>query len=348
MYPYLRNMFFKFDAEYAHTLAELYLRHLAPLPLINDWMASQFCYSCESLENEIEGLRFHNPVGLSAGFDKNAKMIESLSLMGFGFLELGSVTYASQAGNPKPRLFRFPQEKSLQNAMGFNNDGAMRIAERIGRVYPYKIPLWINLGKNKDAPDALKNYEDNLKVSKGVGDAFVFNLSSPNTPDLRDLQNESFVAELFAMANKHTSKPLFLKICPDNAIEATLKVCQSAIKAGAKGIIATNTTTDYSLLPSCRNYGGISGQALRNKSREVFYEIANAFFGKAILIASGGIADGEEAYSRIKMGASLIGVYSGLIFEGPSLCKNINKEIANLLRIDGFEHISEAIGVDVR
>lgn len=348
MYPLLRNVLFRFDAEFAHYLAEFYLKYLAPLPLLNDWMAKEFCYVDERLENEVLGLKFYNPVGLSAGFDKNAQMIEGLSLLGFGFLELGSITYSPQNGNPKPRIFRFIKEESLQNAMGFNNDGSFRIAERIAQTYPYKIPLWINLGKNKDSGNALKNYEDNLKVLKNLGDLFVFNISSPNTPNLRDLQNENFVNELFTMARSYTDKPLFLKICPDQMIEATLKVCQSAIDAGAKGIIATNTTTDYSLLPSHREYGGISGKALRNKSREIFYEIANAFFKQATLVASGGIFDGEEAYSRIKMGASLVEIYSALIFEGPSLCKKINQEMISLLKCDGFEHISEAIGVDIR
>lgn len=348
VYPFLRNVLFRFDAELTHHLAGFCLRHFAPLPFINDWMAKEFCYVDEALENEVLGLKFYNPVGLAAGFDKNAKMIEGLSLLGFAFLELGSVTHSPQSGNPKPRLFRFIKEESLQNAMGFNNDGSFKIAERIAQTYPYKTPLWINLGKNKDATDALKNYEENLKVLKNLGDLFVFNISSPNTPNLRDLQNENFVSELFAMARSYTDKPLFLKICPDNRIEATLRVCDSAINAGAQGLIATNTTTDYSLLPSHREYGGISGKALRNKSREVFYEIANAFLNKAVLVASGGIFDGEEAYSRIKMGASLVEVYSALIFEGPSLCKKVNQEIANLLRRDGFEHISEAIGVDIR
>lgn len=348
MYRYLRNVLFKFDPELDHCLVEFYLRHFAPLPLINDWMAEKFCYVDERLESEVAGLKFYNPVGLAAGFDKNSTMIEGLSLMGFGFLELGSITYEPQKGNPKPRVFRHVQEESLQNAMGFNNDGALKISERIAQYYPYQIPLFINLGKNKSAENALKNYEENLRVLKDLGDLYVFNVSSPNTPNLRDLQNESFVEELFLMARNHTSKPLFLKVCPDNAIDLTLRVCESAINSGASGIIATNTTIDYSLLDSPKAIGGISGRALRNKSREVFYEIAKAFFGKASLIASGGISDGEEAYSRIKMGASLVEIYSALIFNGPSICRRINQEILELLKADGFACISEAIGAEMR
>ena len=232
--------------------------------------------------------------------------------------------------------------------MGFNNDGATKIAQRIKEIYPFKIPIAINLGKNKTAEDALKNYEENLKTFENLGDFYVFNVSSPNTPNLRDLQNEEFVKELFAMARKHTDKPLFLKVCPDNQIQNTLKVCQSAIDGGANGIVATNTTMDYSLVQSPKSIGGISGRALRNKSREVFYEIAKAFFGKATLISVGGIFDGEEAYGRIKMGASLVEIYSALIFEGPSVIKKINQELALLLKQDGYNHISEAIGADIR
>ncbi|WP_027327032.1 dihydroorotate dehydrogenase (quinone) [Helicobacter pametensis] len=348
MYSIIKNVLFRFDPELDHRVVEFCLRHIAPLPIVSDWMASQFCYLDEALGVEVEGLKFANPVGLAAGFDKNATMIEGLSLMGFGFVELGSITLTPQSGNPKPRIFRFVQEESLQNAMGFNNDGSRMIAQRIAKLYPYRNPLVINLGKNKDATDALKNYEENLKVFKELGDAYVFNISSPNTPNLRDLQNEQFVKELFVMAREHTQKPLFVKICPDNAIDATLRVCESALSGGASGIIATNTTTDYSLLQNPKEIGGISGKALRNKSREVFYEISKEFFGKATLISSGGIFDGEEAYSRIKMGASLVEIYSALIFEGPSVCKRVNKDLQILLRADGFKNISEAIGVDIK
>lgn len=348
MYRYLRNVLFKFDPELDHRLVEFCLKRLAPLPIVNDWMAHQFCYFDDRLENELDGVRFYNPVGLAAGFDKNASMIEGLSLMGFGFMELGSITYDAQEGNPKPRVFRYVQEESLQNAMGFNNDGALKISERIARSYPFKIPLFINLGKNKSAENALQNYEDNLKMFKGLGDLYVFNLSSPNTPNLRDLQNESFVKDLFSMARSYTDKPLFLKVCPDNKIDSTLRVCESAVNSGANGIIATNTTIDHSLLNAPKPIGGISGRALRNKSREVFYEISKVFFKKATLIACGGISDGEEAYSRIKMGASLVEIYSALIFAGPSICKKINQEILELLKTDGFGHISEAIGVEMR
>lgn len=347
MYRYLRNVLFKFDPELDHRLVEFCLKNFATLPVVNDILANQFCYFDESLSQEVLGMNFYNPVGLAAGFDKNATMLEGLTLLGFGFAEVGSTTFLPQPGNPKPRIFRFVQEESIQNAMGFNNDGAVRIAERLKKIYPFQTPIAVNLGKNKTAEDALKNYEENLRIFQDLGDFYVFNVSSPNTPNLRDLQNESFVKELFTMARSYTNKPLFIKVCPDNKIENTLKVCESAIDCGANGIVATNTTMDYSLVQSPKNIGGISGRALRNKSREVFYEISKAFFNKAVLISVGGIFDGEEAYTRIKMGASLVEIYSALIFEGPSVVKKISQEVAKLLKQDGYNHISEAIGADI-
>nr|WP_199919377.1 dihydroorotate dehydrogenase (quinone) [Helicobacter enhydrae] len=347
MYGFLKNFIFRFDPEFDHRIAEFLLKNVVPLPLISDCVASQCCFFDESLRSEVLGLRFANPVGLSAGFDKNATMLKGLSTLGFGFAEVGSVTLQAQEGNPKPRIFRFADEESLQNSMGFNNDGAEVMMQRLKALRPFVLPLGVNLGKNKDAQDALSNFEQNLDKLQEVGDFFIFNLSSPNTPNLRDLQNEDFVAELFAMACAKTNKPLLLKICPDNEITHSLKVVEQAIKSGASGIVATNTTKDYSLLKAPKESGGVSGKALRNKSREVFYELAKAFFGKTTLIASGGIFDGEEAYDRIKMGASLVEVYSALIFEGPSVCARINQEILRRLKKDGFSNISEAVGVDL-
>ena len=349
MYKTLRNLLFKLDAESAHKLAETFLSHIAPKPLIQDLMVRNFCHHDEALANQICGLRFQNPIGMGAGFDKNATMIKGLATLGFGFLELGTITKRPQKGNPKPRLFRHIEEESIQNAMGFNNDGAKKIASRLKQNYPFALPLGVNLGKNKDIEqsDALKDYEGVLEEFLGLGDYFIFNLSSPNTPNLRDLQNESFVDELFCMARSHTDKPLFLKISPDMAVDSMLGVCEKAIAKGASGIIATNTTIDYSLLKAPKDIGGISGRALAGKSLEVFKILAQSFFKKTTLISVGGIHNATQAYERIRLGASLLQVYSALIFEGPALCKQINSELAELIKRDGFENISEVIGIDL-
>lgn len=347
MYENLKQVLFKLDAEKAHNIVEFFLRKVAPLPLVQDLLAWQFVKCDERLANTLDSVRFPNPVGVSAGFDKNATMLKGLGALGFGFIEVGTITQAPQSGNPKPRLFRFPQEHSLQNMMGFNNNGVSKIAKRLQKLYPLCLPIGANIGKNKiiAQSDSLQNYENTLLEVLDLADYFVFNVSSPNTPKLRDLQNKGFVASLFKMARKHTQKPIFLKISPDMHTDDMLEVIESAIKHGCSGIIATNTSIDYSLLKGAKSEGGISGEALKERSREVFESIAKEFFGKTLLISSGGIDSADEAYERIKMGACLVQIYTGLVYQGPSLPRRINEGILARMQADGFAHISEAIGV---
>lgn len=349
MYKKIRKVLFKIDPEKAHSLVEFFLKYIANQPIIQDLMAKNFCYQDSILSNKICGLDFYNPIGIGAGFDKNCTMIEGLTTLGFGYLELGTITKKPQDGNSKPRLFRHIQEESIQNAMGFNNEGSQVISSRLKKFYPFSIPLGVNLGKNKEIEqkDALKDYQDVLDIFVDLGDYFVFNLSSPNTPNLRDLQNTTFVDELFSMAREKTNKPLFLKISPDINLDSMLEVCQKAIDKGASGIIATNTTIDYSLVQSPKNIGGLSGKVLQEKSFEVFKVLAKAFFKKTTLISVGGISDAAEVYKRLRHGASLIQLYTSFIFEGPSICKNINQNLAQMIRNDGFENISEVIGIDL-
>ena len=347
MYPIIRDFLFRFDAERIHHLAEFFLSKVANKPFIQDVMLSNFFSYDPRLENEVLGLKFPNPVGLGAGFDKNGVMVEGLGLLGFGYLELGTVTKNPQSGNIKPRLWRHIDEQSLQNAMGFNNNGSRVIAKNIAKIYPFSIPIGINLGKNKDAKDALDSYSEVLKDFLDLGDYYVFNLSSPNTPNLRDLQNVDFVNELFCMAREFTKKPILLKISPDMEVDSMLKTCEMAIKKGASGIIATNTTIDYALLKAPKDRGGISGRALREKSKEVFKILAQSFFKKTVLVSVGGIDSVDEAYERIRLGASLIQVFSHFIYHGPSLSKDLNAGLLERLRRDGFDHISQAVGVDL-
>lgn len=349
MYKELRKLLFKLDPEKAHTLAEFFLRYIANKPIIEDLIIKGFSYSDPILENKVCGLDFNNPVGVGAGFDKNCTMIEGLTALGFGYLELGTITKKPQDGNPKPRLFRHIEEESIQNAMGFNNEGSLAISSRLKNFYPYRIPLGINLGKNKDIQqeDALQNYKDVLRDFVNLGDYFVFNLSSPNTPNLRDLQNISFVDELFSMAREITNKPLFLKISPDMDTDSMLQVCQKAIEKGSSGIIATNTTVDYKVIQHPKDIGGISGKALKHKSFEILKILSQSFFKKTTLISVGGITDAKDVYQRLRYGASLVQIYSSFIFEGPCVCKMINRELAHLIKNDGYEHISEVIGIDL-
>jgi len=194
----------------------------------------------------------------------------------------------------------------------------------------------------------LSDYKILINKFKDISDYIVINISSPNTPNLRDLQNEKFITELFSMAKELTQKPIFLKIAPDMEAKVAIDLCKTAVKAGAAGIIATNTTIDYDLLPGCQSFGGLSGAVLSQKSYELFKELAQELFGKTILISVGGISTPEDAYRRIKAGASLVQVYSGLIFEGPSMVKNINEGMLKLLEEDGFTNIAQAVGADLK
>ncbi|EJB80710.1 quinone-dependent dihydroorotate dehydrogenase [Helicobacter pylori] len=350
LYSLVKKYLFSLDAEIAHEKVCQILRTLSSSPFLCRLIYSQWGYKNPKLENEILGLNFPNPLGLAAGFDKNASMLRALIALGFGYLEAGTLTNIAQSGNEKPRLFRHIEEESLQNAMGFNNYGAILGVRAFNRFAPYKTPIGINLGKNKhiEQAHALEDYQAVLNQCLNIGDYYTFNLSSPNTHNLRDLQNKVFVNELFCMAKEMTHKPLFLKIAPDLEIDSMLEVVNSAIGAGAHGIIATNTTIDKSLVFAPKEMGGLSGKCLTKKSREVFKELAKAFFNKSVLVSVGGISDAKEAYERIKMGASLLQIYSAFIYNGPNLCQNILKDLVKLLQKDGFLSVKEVIGADLR
>ena len=319
------------------------------MPLMRHFKNTYFI-SHPMLSQRLWGRTFHNPVGLGAGFDKNGEYILPMPALGFGFTEIGTVTPKPQRGNDKPRLFRLVEEQSIQNAMGFNNKGSHTMLQRLKKLYFFDYPIGINIGKNKVTPEneALNDYETLLKAFRDYGDYVVINISSPNTPGLRDLQNESFISALFELAGTITDKPILLKIAPDMSAEDAIAICQVAIDAGAAGIIATNTTIDYSLTPNAKDFGGISGALLTEKSYMLFRELGRAFYGKTLLISVGGIDSAEEAYRRIKAGASLVQVYSMLIYKGPALIKEINEGLIRLLKADGYTHISEAIGADWR
>lgn len=347
LYQKIRPVLFKLDPERAHSLVKAVLHKLPDIPFADDLLLKiSGGYKSDKLKTKVCGLDFYNPVGLAAGFDKDGEMVKALGALGFGFLELGTITKIPQVGNPKPRLFRHIDEQSLQNEMGFNNCGSKEFSLNIQKHYPFSIPIGVNIGKNKDVQikDSLYNYEDALKDVLKVGDYYVFNLSSPNTPKLRDLQNEKFVKELFEMAKKHTKKPVFLKIAPDIEIDKMLKVCDSALSSGASGIVATNTTVDSTLVASPRN-GGISGEVLKQKSLEILSELTKAFFGRGVIMSVGGISSARDVYERMQMGASLVQVYTAFIYEGPTLCSTINKELEIFLKADGFTNIGEAVGV---
>jgi len=347
-YESIKPLLFKLQPENAHHVAECVLRlpNICQIPF-NPFLESHFVTD-DILTQELFGRTFYNPIGLGAGFDKNATMIRGIQILGFGFTEIGTVTPKPQPGNPKPRMFRHIEEESIQNAMGFNNDGAYKVIKRLKKRYPFTTPIGINIGKNKVTAEkeAINDYTHLVKAFNGLGDYFVINISSPNTPGLRDLQNEEFITKLFAEAKALTNMPILLKIAPDMSPEDAVALTTLAVEKGADGIIATNTTIDYSLVKHPKDIGGLSGAVLKEKSFTIFEAIAKELYGKTTLISVGGIDSAEEAYKRIKAGASLVQILSGIVFHGPDMIMNINKELIELLRADGYTNISQAIGAD--
>ncbi len=349
-YQNLKKILFKLEPETAHTLAGFGLRTASHCPTLLRSLKNKFFVTAPILEQNIFGKTFQNPVGLGAGFDKDGQYITAMPTLGFGFTEIGTVTPKPQDGNAKPRLFRLIDDSSIQNAMGFNNKGKEFMLEQLKKLYFFDYPIGVNIGKNKltSEEDALNDYEELFRAFKDKGDYIVINISSPNTPGLRDLQNEDFINKIFALAKEITTQPVLLKIAPDMEHQDAINLCNTAVNAGAAGIIATNTTIDYSLTdsPQKQDFGGISGALLTEKSYELFKAIGKELYGKTLLISVGGIDSAEEAYRRIKAGASLVQVYSMLIYRGPSLIKEINEGLIELLQADGYKNISEAIGAD--
>ena len=347
-YQTIKSILFQLNPETAHSLTGLALKAAPYAPLLFKIPENHYFVDDSMLEQAFFGTTFKNPVGLAAGFDKNGEYIKAMPSLGFGFTEIGTITPKPQAGNPRPRLFRLKEERSIQNAMGFNNRGAEYMLTQLSKVKNFNYPIGVNIGKNKVTPEdeALNDYKILLETFKDSGDYIVINISSPNTPGLRDLQNEKFITELFTMAKEITSQPILLKIAPDMTPDDAIALCTTAVNAGASGIIATNTTIDYSVTKHAKDFGGISGALVREKSFTLFQAIGKELYGKTLLISVGGIETAEDAYRRIKAGASLIQVYSMLIYNGPKMIKEINEGLIELLKADGYTNISEAIGAD--
>jgi dihydroorotate oxidase len=349
-YDTLKKIFFRFDPETAHKIAEFGLRALYATPGGLEALAKFGVYKDEILTQNIWNLSFDNPVGIAGGFDKNATMIAPLAALGFGHIDFGTFTPRPQSGNEKPRLFRLISEQSIQNAMGFNNEGADIIERRVRKIYPFKIPIAANIGKNKATSneDALSDYEALGRKFNGLCDFFIINVSSPNTPNLRALQENSFISELIGAMKKITNRPLVLKLAPDMSADQAIALCECAVQSGANGIIINNTSVDYSLSPNARDFGGLSGRLITEKSRKLFAQVARELFGRTVLISCGGIDSAQEAYERIKSGASLVQIFTAFIFKGPFVAKSINEGLAKLLRADGFNSVGEAVGANLK
>ena len=350
----LRPLLFCFDCEKVHTFVMGFLKKTSFIT--NPLFSILYKYDDDILSqklfcNKNKATIFKNPVGLGAGFDKNCDYANVLQNFGFGFLEFGTVTPKEQYGNEKPRIFRLIKDKSLQNSMGFSNLGCEYFLNNIKNIKnTNSIAIGINIGKNKTTKDALKDYEFLLKEFDKKSSYIAINISSPNTKGLRDLQNKDFLADVFkCIKANNISSPVLVKISPDMSKKDTLALCKNAIKLGVDGLIISNTTIDYSLSKNCLDKGGVSGELLCEKSRNMLEYIAsNIDYKKTILISCGGISNANEAYKRIRLGASLVQIYTALIYEGVGICSDINKNLAKLLKQDGFKNISQAIGVDIK
>lgn len=345
-YKDIRQILFWLSPETAHEVAAFGLKLADKFDKTRELMSSKFTFNDDMLSQNLLGLHFDNPIGIGGGFDKNGDLAHPLQMLGFGYLEYGTFTPREQAGNPRPRLWRIKAHESIQNAMGFNNLGAAVVEQNIYARYPFKVPVFANIGKNKltSNEDAINDYVYLAKRFSELCDAFVINISSPNTPNLRDLQNEDFLKALSSEISKLTSKPLILKIAPDMSAEAAISLCSTACELGFKGIIINNTSVDYSLYKGAKDRGGISGELIRFKSRELFEAVAKELFGKILLISCGGISSASEVLWRIEHGANLVQLFTGFIYKGPGIASMINKDLVNMLKIEGFSHISQAVG----
>jgi dihydroorotate dehydrogenase len=351
----VRPVLFRVDAERAHDLGMLALRSglspkLQPDGALKTFLAESF--------GPIKrfGLTYVNPIGLAAGFDKNGLAVEQLGNLGFGSVEIGTVTFEPQGGNPKPRIFRLPQQQALINRLGFNNDGAAAVADRLKRFEKGNCVIGINIGRNKEIrnEDAIRNYEQSFDLLSPLADYVTVNVSSPNTPNLRDLQHvESLKKLLVSLQGRNTAgKPLLVKIAPDlteSDVEAIVDLC---LELGVSGVIATNTTVSREGIPAevCETIGpgGLSGKPLREMSTAVISTIYRCSKGKLPVIGVGGIFTAEDAFAKIAAGACLIQAYTGLIYHGPTFARDISIGLAKILRERGFRSFEAAIGSDVK
>jgi dihydroorotate dehydrogenase len=343
MYRLLRPLFFLLSPETAHHLAMTIFRVLCSIPFTRNLMRSNFTVRHPSLEKNQFGLTFPNPVGLGAGFDKNALYLRELEALGFGFVEIGTVTPKAQAGNDKPRLFRLPTDKALINRMGFNNEGVDVITKRLKewkekkREGTSQMIIGGNIGKNKVTPneEAWKDYEICFNALHPYVDFFVVNVSSPNTPGLRALQEKDalhrILTHLQALNNNYTTqKPILLKIAPDLTPTQVDDVIDLAREIRLDGLVATNTTISREGLQTpgeevdAMGVGGLSGKPLQQRSTEIVQYIHQKTGGTLPLIGSGGIFTATDAQDKLSAGASLVEVWTGFIYEGPFIVKKIN------------------------
>lgn len=352
----IRPALFSYDSEKIHDATLQGLNWLSLSRLGLDALGS--FYEAPRLPVNLWGLEFPNPVGLGAGMDKSAAAVPAWEAMGFGFCELGGVTFHAQPGNPAPRMFRAPADGALVNRMGFNNPGAEHLAERLKRwrqrgLWP-KSPVGVNLGKSKITPNdqASEDYRKSLALLLPLADFFVVNVSSPNTPNLRELQDRDALDQVLGavQSENHLKKPILVKVAPDLTFSAIDEVLEVAQKNGLAGIVATNTTIERPASEDefCRKTyaetGGLSGGPLRSRSTEIIRHIFRQTKGALPIIGVGGIFNADHAWQKIAAGASIVQCYTGLVYEGPGIAREIVRGLTEKLAEQGMGSMAEAVG----
>lgn len=342
IYPLLRPLLFRLDGESAHRLTVRALTFLPEgKPPAEDPM----------LASTVAGLRFPNPVGLAAGFDKDGEVAHKMHRLGFGFTELGTLTPLPQEGNPRPRLFRLVEDRAVINRMGFNNGGQAAAIARLEQKVRAHGLTGINIGANKDATDRIADYVTGVRNMGTLADYLTVNISSPNTPGLRALQDKGALDNLLSAvmaARGEKGPPIFLKVAPDLESADVEDIAGLVAQHRVDALIVSNTTISRPKLTSrfASESGGLSGAPLHDLALQRVREFRKATGGAIPLIGVGGISNADQAYARIRAGASLIQIYSALVFEGPGLPRRINAGLKALLSRDGFAHIGEAVGID--
>lgn len=355
MYALLKKLMFRFPAERIHHLAFGLLKLLTLVPPLGSLVGRILGVRDPLLSQDVLGRTFPGPLGLAAGFDKNAAAVDSWGAIGFGFSEVGTVTASAQPGNPTPRLFRLVEDRAILNRMGFNNHGAGNAANNLRRRRSGD-PVGINIGKTKVVPaeDAVRDYVASATILTGLADYMVVNVSSPNTPGLRDLQAVESLRPILTAVRDVATIPVLVKIAPDLDDADVDAVTDLVLELELAGIVATNTTISREGLRTSAGMveamgpGGISGAPVAGRAREVLSRIYARAGGKIVIISVGGIEDPEDVWDRITHGADLVQTYTGFIFTGPALLSGTNRLVARRLRQGGFRSLSEAVGSAVR
>jgi dihydroorotate dehydrogenase len=349
MYRALRWVFFRVPPERIHTWVFALLRVATGLAVSRRLLGRWLTPSDPVLETTVFGVTFPGPVGLAAGFDKNGSGINAWGPLGFGYAEVGTVTAQAQPGNPAPRLFRLAEDRALLNRMGFNNHGAGELAIRLTRSES-TVPIGVNIGKTKVTPPehAVDDYAESARLCGPLADFVVVNVSSPNTPGLRDLQAVASLRPILAAVRAETTKPVLVKIAPDLSDDDVDEIADLAVELGLAGIVATNTTISREglLTPGVAELGagGVSGPPVAARSLEVLRRLHKRVGGQLVLISVGGIETADDAWERILAGASLVQGYTGFIYGGGLWAKHIHDGIAARLKAGGFASLADAVG----